>query len=80
MNHTAKMLTYSTLVIGVLLFCIALWLDREIQTALLFAIGIAASMVPQGLPAQISIALASSAGILAKKMALVKKLSSVETL
>lgn len=80
MNHTAKMLTYTTLVIWTLLFCVALFLDRKLQAALLFAIGIAASMVPQWLPAQISIALASSAWFLAKKNALVKKLSAVETL
>lgn len=80
MNHTAKSLTITTIVVGVSLFVIALLLDREIQTALLFAIWIAASMVPQWLPAQISIALASSAGVLAKKNALVKKLSAVETL
>lgn len=61
MNHTAKSLTITTFVVGISLFGVALLLDREIQTALLFAIGIAASMVPQGLPAQISIALASSA-------------------
>jgi P-type Ca2+ transporter type 2C len=80
MNHTAKMLTGATIVLGLLLFCLALFLDRSIHEALLFAIGIAASMVPQWLPAQISIALTSAAGVLANKFALVKKLSAVETL
>ncbi len=47
MNHTAKSLTITTIIIGISLFIISLLLDREIQTALLFAIGIAASMVPQ---------------------------------
>jgi Ca2+-transporting ATPase len=37
-------------------------------------------MVPQGLPAQINIALTSATGYLASKFALVKKLSAVETL
>ncbi len=55
-------------------------MDRPVKDALLFAVGIAAAMVPQGLPAQISVALASAAGRLAKKLALVKKLSAVETL
>lgn len=80
MNHTAKMLTFATLILGWGLFLVALWLERSMHEALLFAIGIAASMVPQGLPAQISVALTSSAWFLASKMALVKKLSAVETL
>lgn len=47
MNHTAKMLTIATLILGSALFCVALLLKRPLQEALLFAIGIAASMVPQ---------------------------------
>ena len=61
MNHTAKMLTIATLMLGSVLFGVALLLKRSTHEALLFAIGIAASMVPQGLPAQISIALTSAA-------------------
>lgn len=37
-------------------------------------------MVPQGLPSQVSVVLTSATFLLAKKNALVKKLSSVETL
>lgn len=48
--------------------------------ALIFAVGIAASMVPQGLPAQVSAALTLAAGRLATNRALVKQLASVETL
>ncbi|USN55692.1 MAG: cation-transporting P-type ATPase [Candidatus Peribacteria bacterium] len=62
------------------MFFVALRMDLSIKEALLFAIGIAASMVPQGMPAQISVALSSAASRLAKKQALVKKLSAVETL
>ncbi|MEI6774226.1 MAG: hypothetical protein WCL18_05560 [bacterium] len=50
------------------------------REAFIFAIGISASMIPQGLPAQISIALSLAAGRLAKNRALVKQLASVETL
>ena len=79
-NHIAKRLTIGTLVLWVVLFLIALAMQLDMLEALLFAIGIAASMVPQGLPAQISIALSSAASRLAKKWVLVKKLSAVETL
>jgi len=37
-------------------------------------------MIPQGLPAQVSMALSLAAGRLAKNRALVKQLASVETL
>lgn len=79
-NHIAKRLTIGTLVLWVALFLIALAMQLDVLEALLFAIGIAASMVPQGLPAQISIALSSAAARLSKEWVLVKKLSAVETL
>jgi len=51
-----------------------------LNSSLLFAIGVAAACVPQGLPAQISVALSLGVGRLAKKNAVVKRLSAVETL
>ena len=50
------------------------------KDAFLFAIGIASSIIPQGLPAEINTALAQAASKLARARALVKKLSAVETL
>jgi Ca2+-transporting ATPase len=46
----------------------------------LFALGIAASMVPQGLPAQINTALTIASSRLALHNILLKKLSSAETM
>ncbi|MBU1935118.1 HAD-IC family P-type ATPase, partial [Patescibacteria group bacterium] len=51
-----------------------------IELSILFAIGVAAACVPQGLPAQISVALSLGVGRLARKKGIVKKLSAVETL
>ena len=51
-----------------------------IELSLLFAISVAAACVPQGLPAQISVALSLGVGRLASKKGIVKKLSAVETL
>jgi Ca2+-transporting ATPase len=57
------------------------WLSGEtIQGALIFAIGVAAAMVPEGLPAQITITLALGVSRLAGKKAVVKKMSAVEAL
>jgi Ca2+-transporting ATPase len=51
-----------------------------INASLLFAIGVAAACVPQGLPAQITVALSLGVGRLAREQAIVKRLSAVETL
>ncbi len=51
-----------------------------INASLLFAIGVAAACVPQGLPAQITVALSLGVGRLARERAVVKRLSAVETL
>lgn len=88
MNALARTLTKVAGVIGVSLFIInfALNADRYestrllVNVSILFAIGVAAACVPQGLPAQISVALSLGVGRLAKKNAVVKKLSAVETL
>lgn len=54
-------------------------LQLLINGSLLFAIGVAAACVPQGLPAQISVALSLGVSRLARKHAIVKRLSAVET-
>ena len=58
----------------------ALFLHFSLKDAFLFAVGIAAAMIPEGLPAEVSIALSLASGRLAKNKALVKQLASVETL
>jgi Ca2+-transporting ATPase len=80
LNHLAKTLTKVTLSIGIILLFVGLAMKFNLREALLFALGIAAACVPEGLPAQISVALSLAAGRLAKKKAIIKKLSSVETL
>lgn len=54
--------------------------DGDIVDALIFSIAVAAALVPEGLPATISVALSLGANNLAKKNALVRNLVSVETL
>lgn len=79
-KDVAKKLTYATLIIGVLLFGTRLLLNDSIALALVFSISVAAAMVPEGLPAQISMALALAVGRLAKRKAIVKKIASAQTL
>ncbi len=79
-NLLAKKITLITLVLGVILFFFSIAQGEKVTAALVFAISIAAAMVPEGLPAQISIALALGVRRLAQKKAVVKQLSSVEAL
>ncbi len=79
-GHIAKRVTQGTVILCVVLLPLATSSGLSLKDAFLFAIGIASSIIPQGLPAEISTALAQAAGKLAKAKALVKKLSSVETL
>jgi Ca2+-transporting ATPase len=76
----AKKLSYATLVIGIVLFGTRLLFNDSIAVALVFAVSVAAAMVPEGLPAQISVALALAVSRLSKKNAIVKKLSAAQTL
>ena len=88
MNILAKSLTKIAGMIALGLFVINFLLKMNsgqeisttVQLSLLFAISVAAACVPQGMPAQVSVALSLGVGRLAKKKAIVKKLSSVETL
>jgi len=76
----AKKLTYITLVIAVVIFASRLLLKDSLAVALVFSVSVAAAMVPEGLPAQISMALALAVGRLAKRKAIVKNIASAQTL
>ena len=80
MNNIATRVTQGTVVLCAVLLPIAIQTGLAYKEAFLFAIGIASSIIPQGLPAEINTALAVAASKLARARALVKKLSAVETL
>jgi Ca2+-transporting ATPase len=66
--------------IGTLLFGSSIYLGQDLNFALIYGLGIAVAVVPQALPMQITVALSQGVNALAKRNAVVKKLSSVETL
>lgn len=76
----AKKLTYATIVIAAVLFTIRLFMHDTMALALVFSVSVAAAMVPEGLPAQISMALSLAVARLAKRKAIVKKIASAQTL
>ncbi len=76
----AKNLTAIVVVISTALFFVSLWQDLGLSVSLIYAVGIAVSAVPQALPAQVTVALSTGSNRLANRNAVVKNLSSVETL
>jgi magnesium-transporting ATPase (P-type) len=79
----ARTVSVIALVCGVALFFMALTVFHKqfgMVGALLFALGVMVALVPEGLPATLSVALAIGVQRMAKVHALIKKLSGVETL
>ncbi len=79
-RHIATVVTYGVAIVSVLLLIFAITIDLPFKEALLFAIGFASALIPQGLPAEVNTSLAQAAGKLSRARALVKKLSAVESL
>ena len=66
--------------LGALVFAIRLPLGGPAVTTFVFALGVMVALVPEGLPATMSVALAVGVRRMAHRKALIKKLVAVETL
>jgi P-type Ca2+ transporter type 2C len=81
MGKITRILAMIALGLGVLFFCLGAFVIHMGQTAaFVFAIGIIVANVPEGLLPTVTLALAMGTQRMAKRHALIKKLSSVETL
>jgi len=80
LSTLANRLTVVVVFISAALFGIAVWQGFGLEKSMIYALGIAVAMVPQALPAQVTVALSSTSKILAARNAVVKNLPSVETL
>ena len=80
-QRITKILAAFAVTIGILAFCVSIFLtDIEVNAALIFAIGMIVANIPEGLMPTVSLSLALSVQRMAKKNALVRKPSAVETL
>lgn len=80
-NKLAQMIAAIAILMGFTLFAVNIWvINLPLSLAFLFAIGLTVANVPEGLLPTVTLALAAAAKKMVSKNALIKKLSSVETL
>ena len=76
----ARWLTVTVVIIGAILFVVATMQGFTFFTSMVYALGIAVALVPQALPAQVTVSLSVTSKRLAERNAVVRSLPSVETL
>ncbi len=76
----ARWLTVTVVIVGAILFGVAFWQGLGLFTSMVYALGIAVALVPQALPAQVTVSLSATSKRLAERFVVVKSLPSVETL
>ena len=80
LNKVGEVLSIVGIVVAILIFIIGLLYGRDFIAVLMIAISLAISVIPEGLPATATIVMALGVSRMAKKNALVKKLTAVEAL
>jgi len=80
LRRLANQLTVAVVVISAALFILGIIQEFSLYMSLVYALGVAMAMVPQALPAQVTVALSTGSNQLADRNAVVKSLPSVETL
>jgi Ca2+-transporting ATPase len=80
LRRLANQLTIAVVVISIGLFVLGLLQHFSLYMSLVYALGVAMAMVPQALPAQVTVALSTGSNRLADRKAVAKNLLSVETL
>ncbi|MCG2708758.1 MAG: cation-transporting P-type ATPase, partial [Thermodesulfovibrionales bacterium] len=77
---TTRVIAVIAAVVGVLFFLLGFLIGRSFWNNFIFAIGITVALIPEGLLPTVTLALAMGSQRMAKRKALIKTLTSVETL
>ncbi len=80
MRQVGKTVSWIAGIVLIIMLIYGYFTHETLLNSFLFALALAAAVVPEGLPATISVALSIGASRLAKRKALVKRLSAVESL
>lgn len=80
LNHLSKVLAIVVVCLCGIMFGVGVLLKKDVVEMMLINISLAVSVIPEGLPAVITLTLAIGVKKLAKKNALVRKLPAAETL
>jgi Ca2+-transporting ATPase len=80
LDQLGKLLAGVGVVIALLVFALGLWRGDDLRHMLLTAVSVAVAIVPEGLPAVVTITLALGAQRMLSRKALIRKLPAVETL
>jgi calcium-translocating P-type ATPase len=76
----ARRVAAGAFTLGALVFAVRLPAGASVVSTFVFALGVMVALVPEGLPATLSVALAIGVRRMARRKALIKKLVAVETL
>ncbi len=80
LDRVGKFLALAGLVVAALVFVLGLWRGDDVRHLLLTAVSVAVAVIPEGLPAVVTITLALGAQRMLARAALIRRLPAVETL